>query len=231
MERERASRSLLAVVAAVFGGLSSAVAMLRLSFPFPLLPYLKFDLAEIPVVFSFLAFGPSSGLLTSLVYWVVLTLVTVGEWLWPIGPFMKFLAVVSTLAGVWLGSRMFANSKRCRLGSLLLRMGTLAALVRVAVMGAMNYVILAVVVPESLAFVNSLLLMTLGLSLGSELELILFIMLLTAAFNVVHIILSLVPPTLIVQKIERVGAFIRMAGGSWIGDFVRRTYDSAGNSS
>ncbi|MCL7385385.1 MAG: hypothetical protein LZ158_03360 [Thaumarchaeota archaeon] len=229
MERERPSRSLLVAVAAVFGGLSSAIAMLRLSFPFPLLPYLKFDLAEIPVVFSFLAFGPSLGLLTSLVYWIVLTIVTTGEWLWPIGPSMKFLAVVSTLMGVWLGSRVLV--KECRLGSLLLRMGTLAALARVVTMGAMNYVILVIAVPESLAFVNSLLSMTLGLKLGSELELILLVMALTAAYNVIHTILSLVPPAVIVQRIERVGAFIRIAGGSWIGGLIGRTHDSASNSS
>ncbi|MEM2910786.1 MAG: hypothetical protein QXO01_06970 [Nitrososphaerota archaeon] len=228
MERRRPSRSLLVAVAAIFGGLSSVIAMLRLSFPFPLLPYLKFDLAELPVVFSFLAFGPSLGLLTSLVYWLVLTPVTMGEWLWPIGPFMKFLAVVSTLAGIWAGSRMLVNSKGHGIGPLLLRMGVLAAVIRVVVMGAMNYVILVVVAPESLAFVNYLLSTMLGLRLGSELELILLLMALTAAYNVAHTLLSLAPSAIAVQRIEGVGAFLRMAGGSWMGSLVKRVYRPGG---
>lgn len=225
MKREEPARSLLVAVAAVFGGLSSVIAMLRLSFPFPLLPYLRFDLAELPVVFSFLAFGPLLGLVTSVVYWLVLTVVTTGEWLWPIGPFMKFLAVASMLAGLWLGSRTSTKSKRYGLGLLLLRMGLLATIIRIIVMSVINYVILVVVVPESLIFVNYLLSTTLGLSLGSGLELILLVMVLTSIFNIAHTALSLVPSAIIVQRIERVGAFIRMAGNSWMGSLVRRAHD------
>ncbi|PUA31073.1 MAG: hypothetical protein B9J98_07910 [Candidatus Terraquivivens tikiterensis] len=222
MEHEKPSRSLMVAVAAMFGGLSSAVTMLRLSFPFPPLPYLKFDLAELPVIFSFLAFGPTLGLFTSLVYWAALTLMTVGEWLWPIGPFMKFLAVVSMLAGIWAGSRGLVNSKRYGIGLLMLRMGLLSASVRAAIMGVMNYVILVIVAPESLAFVNSLLSATLGLRLGSEAELITLVIALTAAYNVAHAALSLVPPAVAVQSVERIGAFYRMAGGSWMGNLVER---------
>ncbi|MEM2450387.1 MAG: hypothetical protein QXY58_03330 [Nitrososphaerota archaeon] len=226
MERKERSKSLLVAVAAVFGGLSSVIAMLKLSFPFPLLPYLKFDLAELPAIFSFLAFGPFLGLVTSLVYWIVLTIATMGEWLWPIGSFMKFLAVISTLVGVWLGSRIFVKSERHPLGSLLLRMGVLAAILRTAAMGVMNYLILVIMVPESLTFVNYLLSTTLGLNLGSELELILLVMALTSVFNIIHTILSLVPPVIVVQRIERAGAFMRMVGNSWIGNLVKRVYDS-----
>lgn len=225
MKGEGPSKSLLVAVAAVFGGLASAIAMLRLSFPFPLLPYLKFDLAELPVVFSFLAFGPYLGLLTSVVHWLVLTIVTTGEWLWPIGPFMKFLAVLSTFAGIWLGSRLFVKSGEHGLGLLLLRMGVLAAVARAIIMSAINYILLVVIVPESLAFVNYLLSTTLGLKLGSELELILLVMALTSFYNVAHVALSLIPPAIVVQRIERVGAFIRMAGNSWMGTLIRRTHN------
>ncbi len=231
MEREEPSKSLLVAVAAVFGGISATIAMLKLSFPFPPLPYLRFDLAELPVIFSFLAFGPLLGLVTSLTYWMVLTIVTMGEWLWPIGPFMKFLAIVSTFAGIWLGCKTLAKRKERSFGSLLLRMAILATLTRVSVMGAMNYAILVILVPESLIFVNYLLSTVLGLSLGSELELILLIMALTSAYNVGHVVLSLIPLAIIVQRIEKVGAFVKMAGNSWMGDFMRRMGDSANNSS
>lgn len=228
MEHEK-SKSLLIAVAAVFGGLASVIAMLKLSFPFPLLPFLKFDLAELPVVFSFLAFGPLLGLVTCVVYWLVLTMVTVGEWLWPIGPFMKFLAVASMLLGVWLGSKLFIKSERYGSGLLLLRMGVLAAITRMIAMSVMNYIILVVIVPESLTFVNSLLSKTLGLSLGSEFELILLIMALISIFNVAHTALSLIPSAIAVQRIEKVGAFVRMAGNSWMGTLIRRAFSSSVN--
>jgi len=90
MPRHLESRiSLLVAISTVFGALSAVLAMMPLSFSFPLIPYLKFDIAEIPVVTAFLGFGPFPGFISALTYWLILNIF--GEWA-PIGPAMKFIA-------------------------------------------------------------------------------------------------------------------------------------------
>ena len=135
--------SLVAATSAIFGALAAVLAVLPLSFPFPLIPYLRFEVAEIPVVIAFLGFGPLPGIVSALTYWGVLTLV--GEFT-PIGPAMKFLAVASMLLGLWVGFKLSKNSYR--LG---LTLGFLfGSLLRVLAMTAANYVILLYLFPEFL---------------------------------------------------------------------------------
>ena len=67
-------------------GLAALLALLPLSFSYPIIPYLKFDIAEIPVVLAFFLLGPEAGLISSIVYWVILLLV--GSYT-PLGPTMK----------------------------------------------------------------------------------------------------------------------------------------------
>ena len=95
-----------ACVGGILAALSVVMTMAKLAFPFPVLPYLKFELAEIPVVIAAASLPPRVSLYASLAYWFVLLLV--GEWT-PIGPTMKFLAVISTVAGSWRRQRSCAG--------------------------------------------------------------------------------------------------------------------------
>ncbi|MEM1775671.1 MAG: hypothetical protein QW079_01920, partial [Nitrososphaerota archaeon] len=105
-ETSRHRNTVIISVSTIFGALSAILAMLPLSFPFPLVPYLKFDIAEMPVYVAFLSFGPIPGFTSALTYWFVLNMF--GEWA-PIGPLMKFIAVASTLSGFMLGSRILSK--------------------------------------------------------------------------------------------------------------------------
>jgi riboflavin transporter FmnP len=121
----------LVASASCLASLAALLAALPLSFPYPVIPYLRFDLAEIPVFLALLLLGPWAGMLSSIAYWLILLLV--GSFS-PLGPAMKFAAVLSTLIGLWAGFRIRASP---RTG--LLIGGVLGCAIRVAVMSVFNY--------------------------------------------------------------------------------------------
>lgn len=89
-----AGTALFSALVAAVEYLSLAVPILRI--PFAPLPYLKFDMAEIPAALSYFVFGLPVGVATSLL--VPLTIIARGTSN-PIGAFIKGLAVLSTIVG------------------------------------------------------------------------------------------------------------------------------------
>jgi len=111
MYRRVRAGSLRVCLAAVCSGLAVYMTFYKFVFAFPVLPYLKFEAAEVPRCCGILFSWPLMGFDFSCNYWAVLTLV--GEWS-PLGPVMKFLAVAPMLLGLWAGStihRRLLNSK------------------------------------------------------------------------------------------------------------------------
>lgn len=213
-------RSSTIAVAASMGALASVLAASKLVIPFPPLPYLKFDLAEIPVFVAFMAFGPSIAGFTLLLYWIILMIVTAGEWLWPLGPFMKFLAVLSTFAGMYVGYRLYVPPKG-GIARLTLLMAAIGSAVRISVMGIANYLLLVVLVPGSLDFAASFLSKFLGISTASGMEMLALIMLFTAIFNAIHAAMSLVPSAVLVERVGKLGQLSKYQG-PWISLASRR---------
>ncbi len=195
--------SLAIASSAVFGALASVLAALPLSFPFPVIPYLKFDVAEIPVFLAFLGFGPIPGFISALTYWGILNLV--GEFV-PIGPAMKFLAVVSTLTGIWAGLRL---SRSYRLGVPLCF--TLGITLRVLVMTLANYVVLVILFPEFLEFAAYMVSHSLGVQLEAGLSALILVLVFTAIYNALHVFLSLVPSIFLLNFMIRDGLFLSFA--------------------
>lgn len=70
---------------------------------FPLIPYLQFDLGEVAIILAFFIFGPAPALVSSFVEFA--GLMVYGQNL-PVGPPLKLIALVSTVAGLWLGARI-----------------------------------------------------------------------------------------------------------------------------
>lgn len=89
-----AGTALFSAMVAAVEYLSLAVPILRI--PFTPLPYLKFDMAEVPAALSYFVFGLPVGVATSLL--VPLTIIARGTSN-PVGAFIKGLAVLSTIAG------------------------------------------------------------------------------------------------------------------------------------
>src|SRR5262245_20336052 len=103
--------------AAVFGALAAMLTVVlgpALQPSFPILFYLKFDFAEVVDVIAFLVFGPIAGVLTAVVHGGILAIVPGGTG-GPFGASLKFLAVLSTYAGISAASRLGIHPFR-RLG-------------------------------------------------------------------------------------------------------------------
>lgn len=186
------------VLAALCAGLAIFLTVYKVVFAFPILPYLKFELAEIPVVLAFLVAGPFSGLLSSVIYWIILTMV--GEWT-PIGPLMKFSAVAPTILGLWAG---FVLSRRIRKnpGILLsMTLGTILAVVaRIIVTSLMNFIVLWWLFPSFLDLAAKYLKATIGFQADSPYSILLMTLVFTAVFNIIHSFISIIPSYYLVVK-------------------------------
>lgn len=187
---------------AAFAALSAIMTILPLSFPFPIITYLKFDLAEIPVFIAFLVFGTWSGIVSAVTLWVILNIF--GSWV-PIGPAMKFAAIISTLIGIWVGSG-FRNAPIEVFDSKV--KGVLAflsgVLFRVFIMGVFNYIVLWIMFPFFLDVAVRSIRLALGWNLIGDWDKFFWIMFFTAFFNVLHVILSIVPSLVIAKIIRRI---------------------------
>ncbi len=208
---KREYRTLTTAVAASFGALAALLTVLPLSFPYPVIPYLKFDLAELPVVVAFLGFGPVAGGVTAVVYWLVLNLV--GEFT-PIGPAMKFLAIGSMLLGVWMGSKVYR--RRTTAAPLLFNFILVGGAVRILATTLANYVLLTLLFPDFLELATSMVRAATGLTAGSQLDALLVVLFFTAIYNLIHAVLSIIPSALIVVKISSRGVFRSSVNQAWL---------------
>jgi riboflavin transporter FmnP len=161
-------------VTALFASLAIASSILRLEFPFPVLPWLKFDLAEIPAMLACMMCGLSYGLLAETIHF--LGLVARGSH--ALNAFMKFSAV----APMMLGYAFFTKT--------LLKAASGIAL-RVAVTTAMNYLYFYVLYPSFLEY---------ALKLAGTVELLFGY---TAMFNIIHGIFTIGVSLLIVREVEK----------------------------
>src|SRR5579864_6658594 len=87
---------------AVFGALAVVLTTLShaLGLNFPLIPYLQFDFGEIAILLAFFIFGPVPGLVAAFIEFV--TLMVLGQAA-PIGPILKLVSMLASLAGIWFG--------------------------------------------------------------------------------------------------------------------------------
>ncbi|MCS7104102.1 MAG: hypothetical protein NZ954_00865 [Thermofilaceae archaeon] len=184
MARQRVSYKL--AVAAVMSALAIVISLLRLEIPFYPLVFLKFDLAEIPSVMTFALVDARWSYLCALAHFLGL-LARGSE---PLGASMKFLAVVSMLLGLQVARRRW----KVALIS--------AALSRIAVMSVVNFVILGFLFPFWLDY-SSALLARAGLLVQGREEAMAMTLLLIALFNGLHVVLSVVPATLVTGKVRK----------------------------
>ncbi|MDW8021315.1 MAG: hypothetical protein RMI78_01625 [Nitrososphaerota archaeon] len=203
------SRTKVTISSAMFlGALAALFATLPIYFHYPIIPYLRFEAAEIPVVLSFLILGPEAAFLSSVIYWVILLLV--GEFT-PIGPIMKFTALSTMILGLWLGFRICRSPRVCLIAG-----SCLGCLFRVLAMSAFNYVILMMMFPQFLEFAAASISAVLGAEFLSHIPAIAAVMVFTAIFNVLHVILSMVPAYLLVKYMVRIkGGGLPIIGKAW----------------
>ncbi len=210
---------------AVFGGLaalSTVVVPANIQPFFPILPFLKFDPAELFSVMAFLIFGPVAGIIAATSHWIFLTATGTNG---PLGPAAKYSSVLATLLGLWLGGKLYqrVGIKSDRMSVAFGSMLTFAMIARVAITLVLNYFIFTYIGPvifgiNYLGFSQHTLLLTLGIQYSGT-WLLTAMLLFTSAFNALHTIFSVVIPYVILTplslKIPQIAS-----GHPWISRFT-----------
>ena len=167
----------------IMSALACIITIIKLEIPFPLLPFLKFDFAEIPSLLTlFVTMEIKYAIVVATVHFLFLLYRSAFT---PIGPLMKYLAVLSMLLGFWLGlhARCFVRSRMKNVIALLL-----AIVIRSFVMGIMNYLILGYIAPFFLNLAETYL-RKIGLTFLSTFDMCLI---LVTVFNIMHVLLTYV---------------------------------------
>lgn len=199
-------------LSAVFSALSVMLTMINITIPFPLLPYLKFDFSEIPVTTAFFLVGPQYALLSTAIYWIVLT-IRAGDIL---GPAMKMVGVASMIIGLWVGAKI---TKGNDLKQMITSGTVIGIILRVITMSIFNYAVFTVIAPFYLDYAAGLI-AALGLPTTTAFQTILYALLLTGIYNLLHTVLSLVPAVFVSEASLNRMPYI--AANSWIAKYKKK---------
>jgi riboflavin transporter FmnP len=222
-----AKRSVSLTGAAVFGSLAALTTIVlpaNIQPAFPLLPFLRFDPAELFDVLAFLIFGPIPALITAIVHWAILAETGTNGILGPTG---KFAAVLATLFGLWLGSVVYRRVAQ-RTTSTSLALGMMlgfAALTRVGLMLIVNYFIFTYIGPvifgiDYLGFSQKSL-AAVGMQFASSTQVLWAMLFFTSIFNGLHAAFSIVIPYMIFTPLTLKVPEIA-SGHPWISRFTSR---------
>ncbi|MEM2926800.1 MAG: hypothetical protein QXO94_04975 [Candidatus Bathyarchaeia archaeon] len=187
---------------AIFGALTYALEISGLShfLPFPILTYLLFDPAEIFVALAYLSMGLKASIFTTFIlvlglsinidYFSLLILTHTGIPFF--GPFMKGLAIVSTILGL---HAFLKYTKKQKISPVIL---ALSGFIRALAMTPPNILFLTYILPR-LPFANQIVdwyTSTMGYALGISI-----ILSFTALYNFLHSFFTLVPASIVFDKI------------------------------
>jgi riboflavin transporter FmnP len=126
-----AGTAVFSALALVLGSASQSLGL-----NFPVIPYLQFDFGEVAIILAFFIFGPAPAVVASVVEFVGLMLFGQNV---PVGPVLKLFALVSTVSGLWLGSKVVSMMRGGGLGRLVGSGGVFGSAVRALVMTVPNF--------------------------------------------------------------------------------------------
>ncbi len=177
--------ALTAVLAAIMFTITTFISGIL---SYPLLPYLKFDPAEIIVVLALFLFGPAVAFPLAALHFILLHFPSTQ---FPIiGPGMKFLAVITTLVGSYLAFKLSkSNSLKIRL---VYAIGA-SLILRTVVMTLANYAVLTTIFAPFLDGLFKTIPQITGLTASDFTGKLTLILILTAFYNVVHVFITILP--------------------------------------
>ena len=206
--------------AATFGALAAILTIVlgpALQPSFPILLYLKFDFAEVVDVIAFLVFGPVAGLLTAIVHGGILAEVSGDA---GFGASLKFLAVLSTYAGISLVPRLGKQTFR-RSG---FSMVAFSLVTRVLLMTLVNYLYIIffaqVLFNQHYLDYAQFLLTKVGTNLSGS-QLIAYVLGLTAVFNAIHAVFTVTVSLVIVGTLLRRAPQI-LESRAWVANYLKK---------
>ncbi len=178
---------------AMFAAASGVMAEMHLMFPFPLLPFLEFDLAEVPDTLAFMILGPKGGLISAGVHCLILYIL--GSFT-IFSPAMKLFAELSMFAGIYLGFKI-GNKSRYKKGL----MAGFGAIFRVIIMLFVTLVLYYVIMPSIYLPTAKLAMSILGISLASPFEIAMLLAGLTSIFNLLAGFITIAIAFIIIKSI------------------------------
>jgi len=209
-----AGSAIFSALALVLAGASQAVGL-----NFPLIPYLQFDVGEVAIILAFFIFGPIPALVSSVVEFG--GLMVFGQQV-PVGPLLKLFALVSTVAGMWVGTKVASRGGETSMFRLVGWSTAMGAAARAIVMTLPNFYL--IVYLYGLSAIEGALkapfsLVGVGLTDANALWVVLGI---TALFNVVQLLFVMV----ISSFVLRVPAVPRIKVGGrapWFASVLRES--------
>ncbi len=172
-------RNLYLSIIVAFAASSAALTLLHVMFPFPLLPFLEFDMAEIPDTLAFLILGPRGGVLVATIHCILLYVLGAFT---IFSPLMKLFAEGSMFIGLYLSYRLTRGWKAATALGVFFR-----ALIMLFVTLALYYVIM----PSIYLPTADLAMGILGVHISSPLLIALLLVGITTLFNVIAGIITL----------------------------------------
>jgi len=191
--------------AGVFATLAALLTLAKAAVPFPLVPYLQIDFAEIPILIAFFLFGPVAAAMSAVIHWLFLNVQGADA---PLGPLLKFVAEISTIGGFWIGNQVYQHVRGRKphpTFALSMMLGG-GMLWRVVAMTVVNYVVLVYVAPvffhaDYLGFARMTLEQTTHWTFADNVTVLLVTLLFTAVYNILNLLVAAVPASLIVSPI------------------------------
>ena len=212
-----AGSAVFSALALVLAGASQALGL-----NFPLIPYLQFDVGEVAIILAFFIFGPGPALVSSAVEFG--GLLAYGQNI-PWGPLLKLFALVSTVAGMWVGTRLASRRGEASLLSLASWSAAVGAVARAAVMTLPNfYLVVYLYGPPAIEGIVQAPFSLVGIGL-TDLNALWIILGFTAVFNVLQLLFVMV----ISSFVLRVPAVPRLRVGGrapWFATVLRESKSS-----
>lgn len=209
-QKEKHSDARRLALTAVLASVAALLSLSSLSIPFPLLPFLKFDLAEVPDVFSFILLGPSGGMTVTLIHWMLLNLHSSFDPI--IGPTMKFMAVFATMLGIYAGTYFVkAGFSKWKIYASLLISGTI---VRFIIMIPPTFLLYYLISPTRYLPFAVQSLSEFGIHVSGVLAAALLVTIITGVYNITHAIITITFVWLIYSATDRMGVI--NSGVNWL---------------
>ena len=182
----------------MLGAVSGLLSLMKMSIPFPILPYLKIDFAEIPDFLALMVMGPVGGGLTATVHFAVI-LARSGNLF---SASMKYIAVLSTMLGFIVAKPLIERTRFKDDPKNLVILGlSLSSISRIAVMTILNLMMFTVLFPSYLVFARKTL-EAFGLGTTSDLEALYYALAFTGLYNLINTVVAIIPALLILQALK-----------------------------
>lgn len=128
-------------IIAIFAAVSIVLSLSPLKFSAPYAPFLKYQIWEIAIVTAFLLYGLKVGISISVINTLVLFVFFPGDL--PSGPIYNFIAVLSTLLGIYVIKKTLGNKFIKSKETILIALSTVSGIfLRVVVMSIVNWIVL-----------------------------------------------------------------------------------------